>query len=138
MTVAPMVLDWDQPTEAVKDAFTQFAPGGFATIVLDMHNEGGAVPKPHLWKGMPVTELLNHTCNFTSPKQTSDSMYSAMESQGLSQPAFYFYRIVWVSPTSVLQSLDVFREEHADIPIEVVDPYTFFALFTQHYQAAGR
>ena len=27
MSMAPMVLDWDQPTEAVKDAFVEFAPG---------------------------------------------------------------------------------------------------------------
>ena len=41
MTIAPMVLDWDEPTSDVKDAFAQFAPDGFATIVMDLHGKGG-------------------------------------------------------------------------------------------------
>jgi len=129
MSIAPMVLDWDKPTPAVKDAFAEFAPDGFATIVLDMHNNGGTVPEPHVWKGMPVTELLNDTCNFSSPKQTADAMYAAMKTRGLARPGFYFFRIVWVSPSAVIDSLNVFREEHPELPIEVVDPYTFFTLF---------
>jgi hypothetical protein len=137
MTIAPMVLDWDQPTPAVKDAFTQFAPDGFATIVMDMHNTGGVTPKPHVWKGMPVTELLNHTCNHTSPKQTADSMFSAIREHGKTRPGFYLYRIVWVSPTAVIDSLDVFRKEHPDMPVEVLDPYSFFALFAKHYKDAA-
>lgn len=131
MSIAPMVLDWDQPTPEVKDAFTKFAPDGFATIVLDMHHTGGAVPKPHVWKGMPVLELINNTCNFSSPKQTADAMYGAISERGNKQPGFYFFRIVWTPPTAILESLDLFRIEHPDIPIEVVNPYNFFALFRE-------
>ena len=134
MTMAPMVLDWDEPTPAVKDAFTQFAPGGFATIVLDMHNNGGKAPEPHVWKGMPVTELLNHTCNFTSPKQTADAIYGFVKKHDAKTPSFYFFRIVWVPPSAVLDSLDVFRAEHPEIEFEVVDPYNFFALFKKHLE----
>ena len=133
MTIAPMVLDWDEPTAAVKDAFTEFAPDGFATIVLDMHNNGGDVPDPHVWKGMPVTELINNTCNFVSPQQTSDAMFGAIRDRGAQAPGFYFFRIVWTPPSSVIASLDVFRKDHPDVPIEVVDPYSFFALFNMHY-----
>jgi hypothetical protein len=136
MTIAPMVLDWAEPTPAVKDAFAQFAPGGFATIVMDMHTNIGGPPKPHVWKGMPVTELLNHTCNYASPKQTADAMYTAMKEHGIKNPAFHFFRIVWVGPTAVMDSLDVFRKEHSDIPIEVLDPYSFFALFAKNYKDA--
>lgn len=137
MTMAPMVLDWDKPTPAVKDAFREFAPDGFATIVLDMHGNGGTVPRPHVWKGMPVTELLNDTCNFTSAKQTADSMYSAIVARGNSLPGFYFFRIVWVSPSAVIDSLDVLRREHPELALEVVDPYSFFALFKEQYKDAA-
>jgi hypothetical protein len=136
MTIAPMVLDWDQPTPAVKDAFAQFAPGGFATIVMDMHETGGVTPKPHVWNGMPVAELFNDTCNFASPKQTSDALYSVITRHGNPKPGFYFFRIVWVPPTAVIESLDMFRKEHSEIQIEVVDPYNFFALFSEHYKDA--
>ncbi|HPO12890.1 MAG TPA: GxGYxYP family putative glycoside hydrolase [Candidatus Hydrogenedentes bacterium] len=134
MSMAPMVLDWNEPTPAVKDAFADFAPDGFATIVLDMHGNGGTVPKPHVWKGMPVTELINNTCNYSSPKQTSDAIYGAIMERGNTKPGFYFFRIVWVSPSTVMDSLDVFRSEHPEIPIEVVDPYNFFRLFKLHDQ----
>ena len=40
MTIAPMVLDWDQPSPEVKDAFRQFSPDGFATIVMDYAWDG--------------------------------------------------------------------------------------------------
>lgn len=134
MRIAPMVLDWDAPSPAVKDAFTEFAPCGFATIVLDMHGNGGAVPKPHVWKGMAVTELINNTCNYSSPKQTSDAIHGAIMERGNTKPGFYFFRIVWVSPSTVMDSLDVFRSEHPDILIEVVDPYNFFHLLKMHDQ----
>lgn len=133
MTIAPMVLDWDEPTSEVKDAFAQFSPDGFATIVMDLHGTGGATPKPHVWNGMPVTELINNTCNFSSPKQTSDALYGAIRERGNEKPGFYFFRIVWVGPTQVLDSLEVFRKEHPEIDFEVVDPYTFFALFKRHH-----
>jgi hypothetical protein len=134
LTIAPMVLDWDQPTAEVKDAFKEFSPDGYATIVMDLHGTGGTTPKPHVWKGMPVTELINNTCNFSSAKQTSDAMFTAIQERGSQIPGFYFFRIVWVSPTAILESLAVFRQEHPEIEIEVVDPYTFFALFKKHYQ----
>jgi len=132
MTMAPMVLDWDQPTTAVKDAFTQFSPDGFATIVMDLHETGGVTPKPHVWKGMPVTELINDTCNFSSAKQTADAMYGAIRQRGNTKPGFYFFRIVWTPPASILESLDVLRSEHPDLDFQVVDPYNFFGLFKKH------
>jgi len=129
MTMAPMVLDWDQPTPAVKDAFAKFSPDGCATIIMDLHNTGGTTPTPHVWKGMPVLELINNTCNFTSPQQTADAMYGAIKDRGNPVPGFYFFRIVWTPPSSILDSLSVFRKDHPDTPIEIVDPLTLFRLF---------
>lgn len=132
MTIAPMVLDWDAPTAEVKDAFTTFAPDGYATIVMDLHGKGGALPKAHVWKGMPVVELINDTCNFSSTKQTSDAIYAAITKRGNTKPGFYYFRIVWVPPSAVIDSLAIFRSEHPETEIEVVDPYNFFALFKKH------
>ena len=138
MTISPMVLDWDEPTPAVKDAFAKFADDGYATIIMDLHGNGGKTPQPQVWKGMPVMELINNTCNFASPKQTSDAMYGAIMDRGNTRPGFYFFRIVWTPPSAILESLSVFRKEHPEIDILVVDPYNFFALFKKHWQQAGR
>jgi hypothetical protein len=134
MTMAPMVLDWDEPSAGVKDAFRQFAPDGFATIVDDLHGNGGKAPRPHVWKGMPVTELINDTCNFASPEQTDKSLYARLKDRPKDAPGFYFFRIVWVGPSQVRKSLDALRTRHPDVEWELVDPYSFFSLFREYWQ----
>jgi hypothetical protein len=131
MTMAPMVLDWDQPTADVKDAFRQFAPDGFATIVMDMHGNGGKVPEPHVWKGMPVLELINDACNFPGPEKTASIMSQAITARGSKAPGFYFFRIVWTNPTSIVDTLNALRRTRPDLNLEVLDPHTFFALFKE-------
>ncbi len=129
MTMAPMVLDWDQPTAEVKDAFKQFSPDGFATIVMDLHGKGGVTPKPQVWDGMPVTELINNACNFAGAEQTADMMANAIKDRGNKMPGFYFFRIVWVNPTQIEATLAALNKKHPELNIEVLDPLTFFALF---------
>jgi putative glycoside hydrolase with GxGYxYP motif/GxGYxY motif-containing protein len=132
ITIAPMVLDWDQPSAEVKDAFTQFSPDGFATIVMDLHQTGGRGPKPHLWKGMPVTNLINSSCNYSNPEQTADAIYASLKHKPADAPGFFFFRIVWVGPSQVIQSMETLRKKHPELEVELVDPYTFFRLFKQH------
>lgn len=127
MTMSPMVLDWDQPTAAVKDAFAKFSPDGFATIVMDMHTGVGTVPKDHNWKGMPVTELMNDACNFAGVDETARIMYNALHYRGVKSPGFYFYRIVWTSPSDVQASVEKLKKDHPELDIEMLDPYSFFA-----------
>jgi hypothetical protein len=132
MDIAPMVLDWDQPSADVKDAFRKFAPAGFATIVMDLHETGGRLPDPHVWRGMPVTELINNTCNFSSAGQTADAMAGVINDRGNKTPGFHFFRIVWVNPANVEESLAALRKKRPDLNFEVLDPHTFFALFREH------
>jgi hypothetical protein len=127
-----MVLDWDEPSAEVKDAFTEFSPDGFATIVMDLHHTGGRSPDPHVWKGMPVTNLINSTCNYSNPEQTADAMYASLKEKPADGPGFFFFRIVWVGPSQVIQSIEALREKHPELEVEVVDPYTFFRLFKEH------
>jgi len=136
MTMSPMVLDWDQPTDAVKDAFRQFSPDGYATIVMDLHQTGGRLPEPHVWKGMPVMELINEACNFAGVDQTAEIMSRAMDARGIRKPGFYFFRIVWTEPSKIIATLDALRTKRPDLDIEVLDPYTFFATFRAHQEAS--
>jgi hypothetical protein len=130
MTIAPMVLDQDQPSPAVKDAFQQFAPDGLATIVDDMHKTGGKLPPPQVWKGMPVMELINDACNAGGkPDVTADIFARAIATRGDRRPGFYLFRVVWVSPTNVADALTALRQRHPALQFEALDPHTFFALF---------
>ncbi|MHB1457204.1 MAG: hypothetical protein ACYC0V_09850 [Armatimonadota bacterium] len=130
MTISGMVLDWDQPRDDVKDAFTKFSPDGYATIVSDMHGTGGRPPKPHVWKGMPIVNLLGADPN--SPEYTAGEIYSAVKKRKKDEPGFYDFRCVWVSPAQVKASIDLFAKQHPEEQFEVVDIYTFFDLFKQH------
>jgi len=134
MTIAPMVLDWDEPSARVKDAFREFAPDGLATIVMDLHNTGGKAPWPHVWKGMPVTELINDLGSLGQPEAAAELLYAHLKDRPQNEPGFYFFRTVWVGPSEILKTLNMLRVKHPKLAWDVVDPYTFFALFKQNQE----
>ena len=131
MTIAPMVLDWDQPSPDVKDAFRQFSPDGFATIVLDFHGTGGKLPEPQVWKGMPVLELISNEGNFAGTEHAADMVAGPIKDRGNKMPGFYIFRCVWVNPTNIASTLLTLRRKHPELNVEVLPPHTFFALFKQ-------
>lgn len=133
MTIAPMVLDWDQPTDAVKDAFTQFSPDGFATIVMDLHGNGGVGPRNHVWKGMPVTNLINDGCNFSDAPTAAATLSAAIDREGATEPSFHFSRIVWTDPKDVIATVEALEQLRPDLHIEVLGPGAFFAALRQQY-----
>lgn len=133
MTISPMVLDWDQPSDQVKDAYTQFSPDGFATIVFDFHTGKSNRPAPHVWKGMPVMELHNNANEFGSIDLAAKKMSEVIPAPMEGRPAFYFFRIVWTSPSNVIASVETLKKLRPDLDIEVLDPYNFNSLFKEYY-----
>jgi len=136
MTIAPMVLDQDQPSADVKDAFAQFAPDGFATIVDDQHGRGGKFPKPQVWKGMPILPLLNDACNSTGSGEIADVMANAILRHNV-LPGFYLFRTMWVDPTTVIDSVAILRRKHPELKFQVLAPRAFFGLFKESNQGRG-
>ena len=129
MTIASMVLDRTPPSSEVKDAFQQFAPDGYATIIDSCNPSPPIYPPPQVWKGMPIIELLNDTCNSKEPEQIASAMGNAIRRRGNHAPAFYFFRVTWVSPTKFIQGMAELRRVCPDIDFEVLDAKTFFALY---------
>ena len=134
MTISPMVLDWDEPTAAVKDAFTEFSSDGYATIVMDLHGTGGKSPKPHVWEGMPVTNLLNVVGQITDNNAAANAMSSVMPHVPAGTTSFYMFRIVWSWPTDVIKTLGYLKSRRRDLDIEIVDAYNYFKLFKDYYE----
>jgi hypothetical protein len=134
MTIAPMVLDWEEPTPAVKDAFTQFSPDGYGTIIMDMHNTGGKTPEPQVWKGMPVAELINNACNFSTVDETSDILSACIGPVKEGAPSFYFFRVVWTDPSKVVDTIEALRAKRPEHDFDLIDPYSFFALYKEFYE----
>ena len=131
MTLAPMVLDWDEPSPAVKDAFAQFSPDGLATIVMDLHGTGGKLPQPQVWKGMPVMELINDACNFAGVDQTADILHRAIKARQPNGRGLFLFRVVWTSPNQILATVEALQAKHPELVVEVLDPHTFFRLFKE-------
>lgn len=133
LTIAPMVLDWNEPTDQVKDAYTQFSPDGFATIIYNFHTETVKHQTPEVWKGMPVMDLHNHACEFKSIEEAAKAMSSAIPATEAT-PSFHFFRIVWTSPSNVIAGIEALKRIRPELDIEVTDPYNFFKLFKEHYK----
>jgi hypothetical protein len=138
MTIAPMVLDQDQPSPDVKDAFRKFAPDGFATIVQDDHGRGGRLPDRQVWKGMPILELLNDACNCKDSGQFAEIMANAIKSRGNPLPGFYLFRTVWVSPTMIADALAGLRRQHPELEFQVLPAHEFFALFKEFQERQAK
>ena len=58
-------------------------------------------------------------------------MANAIKSRGNLVPGFYFFRTVWVSPTTINGALVTLHRQHPELNFEAVSPNTFFALFKQ-------
>lgn len=136
LTIAPMVLDWVAPDAAIKDAFAAFSPDGYGAMVWDMHTNSGRGPDPHVWRGMPVLNLLNHANEFPGPKKTAEIIAEAIAQQAGGLPGFYFFRIVWTSPTQILDMLEELRRQQPALNFEVIDVHTFYALARQKLTAS--
>jgi hypothetical protein len=136
MRIAPMVLDQAIPSPAVKDAFAQFAPNGMAAIISPDGFGGrhALTPvEPHVWKGMPVTELLNNIGSRTQASVVADLMSKMITARGNKQPDFHLFRIVWVGPKSVADAVSLLRRNRPELNIELLGPNEFFSLFKEHY-----
>lgn len=133
LTIAPMVLDWDKPSDAVKDAFTQFSPEGFATIIYDFHRDTVKHQEPEIWKGMPLIDLHNNAGTFETAEKMAKAMSADIGKPNVEKPTFHFFRIVWSSPSDVISSVEELKRIRPELNIEVTDPYNFFNLFKEYY-----
>jgi GxGYxYP putative glycoside hydrolase C-terminal domain/GxGYxY sequence motif in domain of unknown function N-terminal len=135
MSISPMVVDFDQPTSAVKDAFAQFSPNGFGSLADDTRGKGGKSADPQIWKGMPIIPTISEVPStgdgfkFVGADTMADTMSHSITVRGNQQPGFYLFRIVWISASNMVDTLDVLKAKRPDLDIEVIDMKTFFSLF---------
>ncbi len=82
---------------------------------------------------MPVTELHNGTGGVVPPEPNSYNMSNHIPASDAGKTSFHFFRIVWTSPSDVIETVDRVRQMRPELDIEVVDAYTFFKLFKEYY-----
>ena len=139
ITIAPMVIDFDQPTPAAKDVYSEFASDGMACVIDDTHSGLGKPPAPQVWKGMPVMEMINDASasiedgKFIGADRLSAIMEETIVKRGNKEPGFYFYRITWVTPRDIIATMTALRARVPELDIELLDPHSFLSLFKQAY-----
>lgn len=138
MTMASMVLDQVAPSDDVKDAFAQFARDGYATIIADVNQARGTYPPAQVWKGMPIAELFNDTCNSKDPAETAEIMARVMGPHAGKGATFHLFRIVWTDPEHVRRAVELLKEKHPETKAELVGPREFFWLFKESLGAGAR
>jgi hypothetical protein len=135
MKIAPMVLDWEEPIDTVKDAFTQFSPDGYGTIIYNFHNDAISPMQmkiqPQVWKQMPIIEMFNGTCNFSTAVESAQQIDSHIRDNYTGQAQFSLIRIVWVSPTKIMDIIKALHDLDPDLNFEVTDPYNFYRLLKE-------
>ena len=125
MTISPMVLDVKDATEGVKDAFAQFSPDGYATIVSGRSYH----LTPRVWKGMPMVDLYNdvfNACDISDPAEVARRMSAVIPATESDAPRFYLFRMVWTRPSHVIRSLESLLAQRPDLDLVVLDAYQFF------------
>ena len=91
---------------------------------------------PHVWKRMPVTELINDAGEPADAKKTAERMVRAILGRGGRVPGLYLFRIVWTRPSTVAAALELVRAQLRGTQIEVLDPHSFFDLFRRAMEQA--
>ena len=84
---------------------------------------------------MPVTSLINNVCNFRRAGTDCRHHAPVLPEQAAGRTRVLFLPHCVGRPHPDLQTVETLRKKHPDLDFEVVDPYTFFRLFKQHYQA---
>jgi hypothetical protein len=128
ISISPMVLDYDQPSKQVKEAYREFSPRGMACIVMDLHGTGGKPPVPHVFSGMPVIKMdnLSATKDKAAP-EVADGLLALLAKDAGAGPRFHYVRTVW-NPPSLLEEVRRRVEQKSARRVVFVDPYAFFSM----------
>ena len=73
-----------------------------------------------------MLNLLNQANEFPGPERTADIIATAIAENSGGLQGFYMFRIVWTSPTQILEMLAALRTRHPEIDFEVLDIGTFY------------
>ena len=126
MTITGFMLDGSSGSSGAAEfeAYRGFSPDGIGT-----HFEKG----PRMWAGIPTCPERDLPDNAAAAAaQIADRAARAINQQ----PAFLWARSILKSPAWYADVSRLLREQHPGVPVEIVDPYTFFGLIRLQLETA--
>ena len=140
MTIAPMILDQDRLDAQSLEMFSQFAPDGLATIIIDQHGQGGSQAPAAMYGDTP-TDRLDNSFNSSSVETGAASLenivrygYNRKLGATKSGSSLSLIRVVWKSPSYICEVVEAYKAAHPDENVVVVDIYNYFNLLSQDLQ----
>ena len=133
MTIAPMILDQDRLDEQSLEMFSQFAPDGLATIIIDQHGQGGSQAPAAMYGDTP-TDRLDNSFNTSSVQAAVESLNGVVRygySRSDSSSSLSLIRCVWQTPSFICEVVEAYKTAHPNENVVVVDIYNYFHLLTQ-------
>jgi len=136
MTVTPMVLDWRPLSEKLLDQMTKFSSDGLASIIIDFHStEPIILDTPKIHSGVMIDELLNHIADCCPVDEAVKRLVGAVLIKDTpDQPSFHYIRVVWMSPTYIIELIDGLKKARPDLDIQLVNTYDYFRLHKQYLE----
>ncbi len=107
---------------------------GLCLLALAIASLWGSTGVPTLVAGSEVLAVAQVSDAPTHSDEAVIYAYTHLKDRPKDSPGFYFFRIVWVGPSDILKTLDAMRTKHPELDCQVVDPYTFFALFQENHE----
>jgi hypothetical protein len=141
ITIAPMILDQDRLDEQSLEMFSQFAPDGLATIIIDQHGKGGSQAPAAMYGDTP-TDRLDNSFNSTSVETGVASLnnivrygYDRKLGDTKSGSSLSLIRVVWKSPSYICEVVEAYKAAHPGENVVVVDIYNYFNLLAQDLES---
>jgi hypothetical protein len=139
MSVAPMVLDITAMGEEELNAFQQFAPNGVATVINNFTNKPGTRRMtPSVYNDtMPYVYMVDHFGSISTPKNAAKWIADLLGPKNRRRANVVMLRVVWETPTAVIQTVEEYKKLRPTENVEIVDIYNYFNLKKQFHDRHG-
>jgi hypothetical protein len=136
MTMTPMVLDWKPLSDRVLDHMTKFSPDGLSAILIDFHSPNPIVLEtPKIHRGVMIDEMANNVCDSCPVEEAVTRLTrDLLINDTPDKPAFHYIRVVWMSPTYIVEVIDGIKKVRPDLDIQLVNTYDYFRLHKQYLE----
>ena len=142
MTMTPMVLDWRPLSDKVLDQMTKFSPDGLSSIIINFHADEPVFSlnhQPKIHNGVMIDEMLNNICDCCPVEEAVKRLTRDVLSKDTpDKPAFHYIRVVWMSPTYIVELIDGLKKVRPDLDIQLVNPYDYFRLHKQYLEQSKK
>ncbi|MBL9127132.1 MAG: hypothetical protein JNL97_05780, partial [Verrucomicrobiales bacterium] len=125
LTITGFVLDGSSGASgrAEFEAYARFSPDGLGTHFERGPSSSGGVPR------CPERDLPDDA-------RAAARVIAEAAGRSVGRPGFLWARSILKSPAWYAEVSKLLRERHGELPIEVVDPYSFFGLIRRMHEGA--